>query len=101
MLIPPSVLKGVSAAASKDPARWQLLGVFVERIGERTCAATATDGIIMLSALIETVGWKRGDGPSCTVSIDSGPDGRKPLRFEAERDGLRVQALCVPLVEKK
>jgi len=43
VLIPPNVLN-VVGCASRDPARYQLCGVLLERKGERQGSATATDG---------------------------------------------------------
>jgi len=43
MLIPPKVLN-VARCASRDASRYQLMGVYLERHGERLCSATTTDG---------------------------------------------------------
>ena len=50
MLIPPNVLKAVSAGASKDKARWQLNGVYLERVSPTKSAATATCGKTLIHA---------------------------------------------------
>ena len=40
----------MAAVASKDPGRFATDGVLVERLGVKRCAATATDGRMLLHA---------------------------------------------------
>jgi DNA polymerase III sliding clamp (beta) subunit (PCNA family) len=50
MLIPPNILQGVSAAASRDTSRLQLCGVLLERGEDGQPMATATDGKTLMHA---------------------------------------------------
>lgn len=50
MLLRPNVLRGVSDAASTDPSRYQLGGIFLERDGSDHARATATDGKLLISS---------------------------------------------------
>ena len=57
MLIPKSVFSTVQAA-SKDPSRYQLCGVYLERVADRKCRAVATDG-----KQLTEVTWNEEDDP--------------------------------------
>ena len=54
-MIPKQILESVRSA-SKDPARYQLTGIYLERLTEDECSATATDGKQLLH-----VRWKEDD----------------------------------------
>ncbi len=57
MLIPKPVFSTV-LAASKDPSRYQLCGVYLERVADRKCKAVATDG-----KQLTEVTWNEEDDP--------------------------------------
>lgn len=54
-MIPKQILEAVRSA-SKDPARYMLAGIYLERLTEDECSATATDGKQLLN-----VRWKEDD----------------------------------------
>lgn len=57
MMIPKQILESVRSA-SKDAARYQLTGIYLERLGEDECSATATDGKQLLHVRWKEEDWK-------------------------------------------
>ena len=91
MLIPPKVLKGVSLAASQDTARYQLCGVYLERNGDTTPHATATDGKVLASAT-----W-REDPPGEYPDVGVDPTPSLGFRAIVDSGSCREMAKLPPL----